>query len=154
MFQDPANMRSRLLAGFLLIGGAFLFYRAAFLIWVGHAARYVFWLRGLTFVELALAAVIVATAAIWLAGGSAAWRRRTLQLTAALIVLHALRVAVFALARTGPWIDFDVRPEHRPVDPATWSWVEVWFASGMAGLSLIVLLAVLVWRSRTRAIHK
>lgn len=33
--------------------------------------------------------------------------------TAALVVVHAFRVAVFALGRTGPWIDFDVRPEFR-----------------------------------------
>jgi uncharacterized protein (TIGR03382 family) len=62
----------------------------------------------------------------------------------AMILIHALRVLVFVLGRTGPWVDFDVRPEYA----TTWTWFDVWFAGVGAAISLIVL--GLVWQLRRR----
>ena len=46
--------------------------------------------------------------------------RLPLRLGAAAAILHALRVIIFVLGRVGPWIDFDVRPEHRALHDARW----------------------------------
>ena len=142
----PSSLPARLLAAFLTLGAAFLAWRALFLIGAGFAAQYVLWLVVLTGLELVLALVIFGLSLAWLATGSARWAGRTLRLTAAIILLHAVRVAVFALGRIGPWPDLDLRPEHRPMPPEAWSLFDVWFASVMAGLSLLVLLGVLTCR--------
>lgn len=140
-----AGATSRAAAAFLTLGGAFLTYRAATLIGQGHAAQYVPWLEVLTYVELVLAAATTLAALGWLIRG-AAWVRPTLRLTAALVVLHAVRVAVFVLARTGPAVDFDIQSGYRPLPADAWTWAEVWIAGGLAALSLVVL--VVVWRRR------
>jgi len=148
MFHDPGSRAARTFAALLMLAAPILIYRAAFLIWTGVASRYVIWLNVLTWIELLLAVSIVGAALVWLVSGGRAWCALTLRLTAAIILLHAFRVAVFVIARVGPWIDFDVRPEERPVDPAGWDWFQIWFASAMAGLSLLVLFGVLIWRRR------
>ena len=150
----PSSPSARLLAALLTLGAAVLCYRARFLIWAGYAALYVGWLRAMTWAELALAVTILGTALAWLVTGAANWCKWTLRLTVAIILLHSVRVAVFALARIGPWFDFDLRPSERPLDPESWSWFDVWFAVGMSLASLVVLAAGLAWWRRTRAIHK
>ena len=117
MFPNPANVLSRRWPGFCSLAAPVLVYRATFLIWTGHAARYVLWLRALTWVELALAAVIAGDGCLWLVSGArrlacagpCASRRR-------IIVLHAARVAVFA-RRGRPLDRFRCPSRHRPVDP-------------------------------------
>ena len=143
--MSPARVTSRAIAAFLVGGGFFLTYRALTLIAEGQTAQYVTWLAALTYGEATLAAVTTLAALTWLVRG-AAWASATLRLTAALVVLHAARVATFVLARTGPAFDFDRKAEFRPLDPDTWTWAEVWFAGGFAALSLVVLVVVWRWR--------
>jgi len=147
--QTPGLQRR--LAAALALGGAFLTYRAAVLLATGHDTRFVPWLAALTWVELALAGLITGLALLWLVTGTARWRGPVLRLTAGLVVLHAVRVGVFVAARAGPWGDFDLRPEFRPLPAEAWSWGEVWFAGAMAALALLVVLAVArAGRSRRR----
>lgn len=62
--------------------------------------------------------------------------------------LHAGRVLVFVLGRTGPWVDFDVRPEKRADHRERWTWGQVVFAGVMSVFGVVGALAI--WRARRR----
>jgi hypothetical protein len=63
-------------------------------------------------------------------------------------MLHALRVLIFVLGRTGPWVDFDVRPEQRSSHAARWTWDQVYFAATLSVLGVVGVLVI--WRLRRR----
>jgi hypothetical protein len=69
---------------------------------------------------------------------------------AAATILHAVRVLIYALGRTAPLLNFDVRPERRVVigDQGGWFWVI--FASVLSILGLIGVLVVWLLRRRRR----
>jgi hypothetical protein len=154
MLRDRSSRAARALAAALMLGAPILVYRAVYLIGAGHAARYVVWLQVLTWVELLLAVSISIVALVWLVSGARAWCGLTLRLTAAIILLHAFRVAIFVIGRIGPLIDVDLRPEERPLDPASWDWSHIWIAGGLTVASLLVLAGALIWHRRMRVIHK
>ncbi|MFC1502444.1 hypothetical protein ACFL6A_03430 [bacterium] len=72
-----------------------------------------------------------------------------LRFGAAAAILHAVRVLIFVLGRTGPWINFDVKPIHRAYYAARWTWAQVYFASIMSILGVIGV--IIIWRLRRRA---
>ena len=72
-----------------------------------------------------------------------------LRLGATAAILHAVRVLIFVLGRFGPWIDFDVRPEHRALHYTRWSWPGVYFAAILTVLGVIGVLVI--WTLRRRA---
>jgi len=112
----------------------------------GYLSIFVPWVAGLLALELLLNASVFLSALWWWLGAVASRATLSLRLTATAIVVHAIRVAVFVLGRTGPWHDFDVRPIHRTSSVSEWHWVI--FAAILATLSLVILAAV--WR-RLRA---
>jgi hypothetical protein len=69
---------------------------------------------------------------------------------AAATILRAVRVLIYALGRTAPLLNFDVRPERRVVigDQGGWFWVI--FASVLSILGLIGVLVVWLLRRRRR----
>jgi hypothetical protein len=69
---------------------------------------------------------------------------------AAAAIFHALRVLVFVIGRVGPWINFDVRPEHHEAHSDTWTWTGVYFAGIMAVLGVIgvIIIWILIWRAK------
>ena len=79
----------------------------------------------------------------WWISKDRAKARIPLRLGAAAALLHALRVLVFVLGRTGPWINFDVRPEHHEAHSDTWTLTGVYFAAIMAVLGLIGV--IIIW---------
>lgn len=68
--------------------------------------------------------------------------RLPLRLIAAAVILHAIRVLVYVLGRTGPWVNFDVKPEYHEVYTFEWFWV--YFAAILAFLG--VAGVIIVWR--------
>jgi hypothetical protein len=130
----------------LLLGGAgILLYRTVALL---ARARAVLrgWVVGLTIVEMALDLVTMGAAARWLVTRAPRHGRPGMRFGAAATSLHAVRVLVFVLGRTGPWTDFDVRPEHRADHRGRWTWGGVIFAGAMSALG--VLGVGVVWRVR------
>jgi hypothetical protein len=61
-----------------------------------------------------------------------------------------LRVLVFVLGRTGPWLDFDVRPAYRATHDARWSWFGVIFAATLAATGIFAVIAIAWLRHRHR----
>ena len=143
--------RQRLYAALLVLGACVLLGRAAAMMAQGLLMVLVPWVSVLLVLELALDLV-------WLVGSIRWWLTReeehgrmARRSAAAAILLHGARVLVFVLGRTGPWIDFDVRPEHRALHPGSASWFGVYFAAVMAALG--VLGVVLVWRHGRRSLR-
>ena len=71
-------------------------------------------------------------------------------MTAAVIIVHAVRVLIYVMGRVGPWINFDVRPEFRALHHTRWSWESVYFAGFMSALSVVVLLFILLMKRRLK----
>jgi hypothetical protein len=73
-----------------------------------------------------------------------------LRLAATAIIVHAMRVLIFVLGRVGPWIDFDIRPEHRALHDTRWSWAGVYFAAVLSVLGVIGVLVIWILRRRAK----
>lgn len=54
-----------------------------------------------------------------------------------------------ALARAGPSVDFDVKPEQRASHAERWSWSWLDFASAVSALAVVGV--ILIWRRRRSA---
>lgn len=136
--------------GMLIVGAGVLFYRTIALIRGGARKVLKPWVVQLTFVEMAIDAFTMLSAARW-------WRSRNpdhadLALTAGACatLVHAGRVAVFVLGRTGPWVDFDVRQDARAGHDKRWTWSQVVFAGTLSALGVIGVVTIWVAR-RCRA---
>lgn len=107
------------------------------------------WVYALLVLELLADVVAVIVLARWFVTNTAAVQAFALRITGLVVILHAIRVAIFSLGRIGPWIDFDVRPEAQAAHADRWTWGGVWFASILSLISVVVL--IWFWsRSSTR----
>ena len=130
----------------VLVGGGIwiLLTRTILMISQGWLAKFVPWVAGLLALEFLLNAGVFLTAVWWWVGATERRATLPLRLTAASVIVHAMRVAIYVLSQTGPWHDFDVRPIYRAEAVAEWHWVV--FAAVLATLGLVGL--TLVWRRR------
>jgi hypothetical protein len=146
---DPAPCSRRCGPGLLIGGACVLIYRTIALL--AGEARTVLkrWVVALTVLEMFVDVVTVVAAARWWRTRAPGHTRVPLRVGAVATCLHAVRVLVFVLGRTGPWVDFDVRPEHRADHRRRWNWAQVVFAGVMSTLGIIG--AVAVWHVRHRA---
>ncbi|UCG42030.1 MAG: hypothetical protein JSU73_09075 [candidate division WOR-3 bacterium] len=142
--------RQRLYASLLALGACVLLSRAAMMLAGGALAVLTAWVSALLVAELVVDLAVLAGAVRWWIANTAKSAGPALRAGAAAAILHALRVLVFVLGRTGPLVDFDVRPEHRALHSTRWTWSGVWFAAVMSALGLLVVLVIWLLRRRTR----
>ena len=140
--------RQRVYALLVAGGAGILLGRVLAMLAEGSLTVLVPWVATLLLVEGALDLAWLAGAVRWAVAASAEHARPALRFAAAAILVHAARVLIFVMGRTGPWIDFDVRPEARAAHATRWSWGGVSFAAVMTAMSLVGL--VVVWRLRSR----
>lgn len=131
--------RHRTYATLLAMGAGLLLYRTLEMISADAMSTLVPWVSALLVVELIIDAITVVVCLTWAATVKHEHIRTVIRATTTVVVLHAVRVAIFILGRIGPWVDFDVRPEARAMHATRWSWGEVYFAGTMAALSVILL---------------
>ena len=144
-----APTESASVAPALLFGGAaVLVYRTVFLL---SGARSVLkgWVVALTIVEMAVDIATLLAAVRWWVTRDPHHSRPAMRFGAAATLLHAMRVSVFVLGRTGPWRDFDVRPEHRPDHDQRWTWGGVVVAGVMSALGFLGV--GIIWQLRRSA---
>jgi hypothetical protein len=141
--------RHRTYATLLAMGAGLLLYRTLEMISADAMSTLVPWVRALLVIELIIDAITVVVCLTWAATGKHEHIRTVIRATTTVIILHAVRVAIFVLGRAGPWVDFDVLPEARAMHATRWSWGEVYFAGTMAVLS-VVLLGIFWFYSRRR----
>ncbi len=135
--------RQRIFASLLALGASILLYRTITMILQGAMDILVLWLAILLIAELLLDLSCLLSSVRWWISKDRAKAWVALRLGAAVTILHALRVLVFVLGRTGPWTNFDVRPEHQEAHINTWTWTGVYFAAIMAVLGLIGV--IIIW---------
>ena len=133
----------RIYASLLALGAGFLLYRTITMISQDALNIFVLWVSILLIAELLLDLGCLFSSIRWWFSMDRAKARVALQLGAAATGLHALRVLVFVLGRTGSWINFDVRPEHQEAHINTWTWTGVYFAAIMAVLGVIGV--IIIW---------
>ena len=141
--------RQRIYASLLALGAGFLLYRTITLISQGALDIFVIWVSLLLIAELLLDLSCLLSSLRWWIHNDRDQARIALRLGAAVTILHALRVLVFVIGRMGPWINFDVRPEHIASHAETWSWFGVYFAAIMAVLGVIGV--IIIWLLIRRA---
>ena len=105
--------RQRLYASLLALGATILLSPTLVMLTQGALSVLVLWVSGLLILELILVITTLLGAVRWWMTSAQKDAVFALRAGAAATILHALRVLIFVLGRTGPWIDFDVKPEHR-----------------------------------------
>ncbi len=144
--------RQRLYASLLILGAGFLLFRTIMMLSQGSLNVFVSWVSILLIAEFLIDLGCLSSSTFWWISNDKNKASIPLRFAAAVIIVHAMRVLVFVLGRVGPWVDFDVRPEHRALHNTRWSWTGVYFAAIMSVLSICVL--IIVWRLRRRARKK
>ncbi len=143
------HSKQRLYASLLILGACILLFRTILMTAQGQLSILVAWVSALLFMEMVVDAACLSSAIRWWVKNDQNYDRLPLRLGAAAALLHAFRVLVFVLGRTGPWVDFDVRPAERALHSARWSWAGVYFAAIMSGLGVLGVL--IIWMLRRRA---
>lgn len=140
---DTSTM-NRVYASMLALGAGVLLYRTIHMIVHEALVFLVAWVAGLLVLEMIIDLLCILFMAAWFIEPGRC--RLALRFATVATLLHAFRVLIFTLGRTGPWLDFDVKPEYRALHPGRWNWNQVYFASIMSFLGLLVV--VLIWRYR------
>jgi hypothetical protein len=138
--------KERFYASLLVMGSAILLYLAIQMVADGSLMRLQWWVSMLLIMEMALDLGWMLVAMFWFRNGDPMKDRLPLRLATAAILLHAIRVLIFVLGRTGPRTNFDIRPEYLAIHPETPGRAMIWFASIMSALG--VLGVIIIWRIR------
>ena len=148
MMNFPDANRNRLYASLLILGAGILLYRTISMVFHGALTILVLWVSALLLLELVIDLLcIVFSMWWWWNQGAGRW---PLRFGAMATVLHALRVLIFVLGRTGPLENFDVRPEHAVSHAERWTWGQVYFAATLSILGVIGLLVIWLFVRKAR----
>lgn len=133
---------------FLIIAGAsILLFRTLRMVLVERALETtVFPVLILLFIEMASNLLCIVFSARWFLSNDRSKSSTPLRFAAFSTVLHAIRVLIYVLGRTGPWINFDVKLEYRSTYEVVWLWV--WFAAIMSVLGVVGVVVIWVLRRR------
>ena len=118
----------------------------------GSLAILALWVSVLLIAELLSDAGCLLSSVRWWITNDESKAHIALKIGASAAILHAIRVLIFVLGRIGPWIDFDVRPEHRALHYTRWSRSGLYFAAIMSILGVVGVL--IIWRLRRQTQKK
>ena len=99
------------------------------------------WVIGLLILEFLIDLGCVLSSIRWATTGKKIHARLPLRLGALTTILHAVRVLIYILGRTGPWVNFDVKPEYHESYVFEWFWV---YYAGILSISGIIVVIV-IW---------
>ena len=143
--------KQRFYAALIILGASILLYRTiSMLVFEDALELLMLWVIVLLFLEMAIDVACIATAIPWWVSDDRNKASLPLRFGAAAALFHAFRVLIYVLGRTGPWVDFDLRPEHRGIEPDQWTWISVYFAATLSVLGIIGV--IVIWRLRRRAV--
>ena len=143
-----AISKQRIYALLLALGACLLFWRTLQLIFAEQGLdTLVLWVIYLTLLESQIDFSCIIGSLRWLVSNDALKATVPLRLGAAAAILHAIRVLIYVLGRTGPWVNFDVKPIYHSTYSVEWFWV--WFAAILSVLGVIGV--IVIWKIRHRA---
>jgi len=135
--------KQRLYALLLILGSSILIYRTLSMMLLENAFEIlVWWVVFLLIAEFLIDLACFAASFRWYIKNAPEKGVLPLRLGAAAAILHAIRVLIYVLGRTGPWINFDVKPVHHAT--YTFEWVWVYFAATLAILGVIAV--IIIWQ--------
>ena len=135
--------KQRFYASLLILGACILLYRTLSMVLAEQAFEILLgWVLALLVTEFLIDLAWLLTSIAWLISADSKYSRWPLRLGAAAIIFHAIRVLVYVLGRTGPWLNFDVKPEQREAYEFEWFWV--YFAAILATLGVVGV--VVIWQ--------
>jgi len=146
--KDP---KQRLYAGLLLLGAGILLFRTLHMMLVEQASEIlVDWVYTLLILEFMLDLGCLLAASRWFSLSKWQYASTALKLGAWATILHAFRVLIYVLGRTGPFENFDVKPEYHASYTFDWFWV--YFAAGFSILGILGVFIILrIWRQWRRS---
>jgi hypothetical protein len=144
--------KQRMYASLLVLGACVLLFRAVVMIFEGSLGFLVLWVSILLIAEFGVDLACLLNSVVWWISNDINRASLPLKLGASAVILHAVRVLIFVMARVGPWIDFDVRAEHRALHHTRWTWQGVYLASILTVLGLIGVCAI--WAIRRKRSRK
>jgi hypothetical protein len=131
----------------LILGSSILLYRTLVMISGGYLAINYWWVSTLLIGEFLSDLACLASSIWWFRINDRSRDKLPLRLGTAAALLHAVRVLIYVLGRTEPFLNFDVRPQYYHLYGETvWFWV--YFAAILALLG--VTGVILIWRIRIR----
>ncbi|MFC2026783.1 hypothetical protein ACFLUX_02280 [Chloroflexota bacterium] len=141
--------RQRIYAFLLIFGASFLLFLTLRLIFFEQGLEYlVLWVIILTIVEFIIDSSCIIGSLRWFISNDTKKATLPLQFGAAAAILHAIRVLIYVLGRTGPWVNFDVKPIYRSSYSFEWFWV--WFAAILAVLGVIGVIVIWILRRQAK----
>jgi len=137
--------KQRIYALLLALGASLLLWRTFQLMFVERGLEIlVLWVISLTILESIIDFSCIIGSLRWLISNDALKATIPLRLGAAAALLHAIRVLIYVLGRTGPWVNFDVKPIYHSTYSVEWFWV--WFAAILSVLGIIGV--IVIWKIR------
>ena len=144
-----AISKQRMYGLLLAVGASLLLWRTFQLMFVEQGLEIlVLWVITLTILESIIDFSCIITSLKWLISNDAQKATLPLKLGAAAAILHAIRVLIYVLGRTGPWVNFDVKPIYHSTYSVEWFWV--WFAAALSILGIIGVIVIWQVRSHSR----
>lgn len=135
----------------LILGASILLFRTIRLLTIENGWNILAnWVISLTFIEMSLDILCIIFSFQWLIRNSKSSISFSLQFGASAAIMHALRVLIYVLGRTGPWINFDVKPQFRLEHTVDIFWV--YFAAFLSVLG--ILGVIIIWMLIKRAKRK
>ncbi|MCP4614461.1 MAG: hypothetical protein GY845_37750 [Planctomycetes bacterium] len=140
--------KQRVYASLLCLGACILIFRTLRMMFFEDAFDLlVEWVIALLIIEFLIDLSCLAGAIRWWIAADEVKATLPLRLGAAAAIFHALRVLVYVLGRTGPWENFDVKPEQQATYTFEWFWV--YFAAILSVLGIVGV--IVIWRFRIHA---
>ena len=155
MAMKPGFSKQRIYASLMILGSGILLFRTISMMLFENAFEIlVLWVVFLLVAEFIVDLACFAGSIGWLISDSSIKATLPLRLGAMAAVLHAIRVLIYVLGRTGPWINFDVKQEYHASYKFEWFWV--YFAGILATLGVIgvMLLWQIIRQNRKRRRRK
>ncbi len=137
--------KQRIYSSLLILGAFILFYRTLSMIFFENALNLLnSWVIVLLFTESLIDILCIVFSIRWFISNDSFKDSVPLRLGAAAAIFHAFRVLIYVLGRTGPWVNFDIRPEYQSTYTFDYFWV--WFAAVLSVLGIIGV--IIIWLCR------
>ncbi|MDH5412757.1 MAG: hypothetical protein OEW87_01345 [Flavobacteriaceae bacterium] len=137
----------------LILGASILLFRTIRLLTIENGWNTLAdWVIALTFFEMAIDILCIIFSSHWLFRNANSSKSIALHLGAYAAFFHAFRVFIYVLGRTGPWINFDVKPEFRSTHNVNMFWI--YFAAILSILGILGVIIIWLNISRTKRKNK
>ncbi len=146
--------KQRLYASLLALGAGILLFRTIRMVMIENTFNIlVFWVFILLVAEFFIDLGCVLSSITWFISDNSINSRLPLRLGASAAIFHAIRVLIYVLGRTGPWINFDVKQEYH--DSYTFKWFWVYFTAILSILGIIGVIVIwqIIRHKRKQTIH-